>query len=333
MTPAPVALRIASESLERLAPEWAALCRSLPRPLPFDTPEWHRVWWSAFGGGRQPLYLAIRDGERLVGVAPLLRDGDTLATAGDPDLCDLASFPITAEPAERLLPGLFEAIDDLSWRSIHVWGLPEDADALSAARAWAAIRGYGFRDAEEAVCPRLTPASDWESHLAALPKKDRQELKRKLRRFSDAGERVELRLLTKPDAIAAALPVFFTLHRVSRPDKAAFMTEAMEAFFREVALSLAKEGRTRLYLVDLDGRTVAALLAFRSGDELLLYNSGYDPTLGHVSVGIASKALVARAAFDEGLTAVDFLRGAEPYKYDLGAVDRRVYQLWITRNE
>jgi CelD/BcsL family acetyltransferase involved in cellulose biosynthesis len=110
------------------------------------------------------------------------------------------------------------------------------------------------------------------------------------------------------------------------------MTAEMEAFFRAMACGLAAEGIVRLFQVDIDGAAVASLLTFTGGDELLLYNSGYDPAFAPASVGIVSKALTIQAAIADGLSTFDFLRGAEPYKYDLGAADRIVRQVWITRD-
>jgi CelD/BcsL family acetyltransferase involved in cellulose biosynthesis len=78
---------------------------------------------------------------------------------------------------------------------------------------------------------------------------------------------------------------------------------------------------------------VAALLAFLSGDELLLYNSGYDPEYAHASVGLVSKAMAMQRGVAEGLSVFDFLRGAEPYKYDLGGQDRIVRQIWVRRRD
>ncbi len=98
-----------------------------------------------------------------------------------------------------------------------------------------------------------------------------------------------------------------------------------------MAVALAEEGLVRLSFVELDGARVAGLLAFDAGDALLLYNSGYDPALAHASVGIVSKALLLREAIAEGKRWFDFLRGAEPYKYDLGGKDYEVHTLTVRR--
>jgi CelD/BcsL family acetyltransferase involved in cellulose biosynthesis len=326
-------LTVAAEPFEQIEHDWAALAQRLARPLPFHFPDWHRAWWSHYGDGREPIFLAVRDETALAGVVPLMRAGETLSIAGDPQICDYTDLPITvADPAGLLTPVL-DAVDLLPWQTFHLWGLPEESAALDAARGWSDARGYEAETDFEAVCPRVTLAPDWETYLSGLSKKDRHELKRKMRRFAEAGADVRLRVLSEPAAMDSALDVFFHLHRISRHDKAQFMTEQMEAFFRQMAVALAGRGIARLYLVEVDARPAAALLGFKSGDELLLYNSGYDPAYASASVGLVSKAMALQSAIDDGLVTLDFLRGAEPYKYDLGGQDRIVRQIWVRRRE
>jgi CelD/BcsL family acetyltransferase involved in cellulose biosynthesis len=324
--------RVTAAALDQIGSEWQALARDVACAVPFDFPAWHRVWWSHFSAGRTPVYLGAHDGDALVAIAPLMQDGDTLTLAGDPEICDYTSFPLGADGA-RVLPELLAAIDRLPWHTFHLWGLPEDASALAAVQEWAVERGYDAELDFEAVCPRVDLPGDWETYLASLKKKDRHELRRKLRRFADLGADTGIRTLRSRAEIEPALAVFFHLHRVSRHDKSEFMTAEMEGFFREMVLALADDGIARLYLVEVDRTPVAALIGFVPGDELLLYNSGYDPAYAHASVGLVSKALTLRAAIDEGLRVFDFLRGAEPYKYDLGASDRIVRQLWVRRHD
>lgn len=326
-------LTVATEPFDLLEQDWAALAERLPRPLPFHRPAWHRTWWSHFGDHREPLYLAVREDGVLAAVVPLMRDGDTLALAGDPQICDYTDIPISTADAAALLPRVLDALEAMPWRTLHLWGLPEDAPALTITSTWSASRGHAVEIDFEAVCPRITPLGDWDGYLASLSKKDRHELKRKMRRFQEAGGDVCIRTLTAPAEIDAALDTFFHLHRISRHDKAEFMTAAMEAFFRDMAVELARDDLVRLYLIDVGAQPAAALIAFRSGDELLLYNSGYDPAFSQTSVGIVSKAMALQSAIADGVRTFDFLRGAEPYKYDLGGTDRIVRQLWVRRND
>lgn len=316
----------------QLESEWRALARSIARPVPFDHPDWHAAWWSRFGNGHQPVTLAIRCRDELAGVVPLMREGTTLRIAGDAEICDYAAPVITAAYDPSLLSAGLDAAAALEWQTLHLWGMPEDSPAIADAVAWANSRGYAVEVDYENVCPRVPLSGDWDAYLGSLTKKDRHELRRKLRRF-EAGGAAEVRCYRTPEAINQALDTFFHLLRISRRDKSEFLTPAMEGFFREMATALAADDWVRLYEIRLNAAPVAALLGFVTGDEFLLYNSGYDPAMSHLSVGLISKALAIQATIADGRQVFDFLRGAEPYKRDLGGVDRIVRQMWIRRDD
>ena len=44
-----------------------------------------------------------------------------------------------------------------------------------------------------------------------------------------------------------------------------------------------------------------------------------------------SKTLLIREAIESGRSCVDFLRGDESYKYDLGGKDQQVYRVVLTK--
>jgi CelD/BcsL family acetyltransferase involved in cellulose biosynthesis len=181
------------------------------------------------------------------------------------------------------------------------------------------------------VCPGVDLPGDWETYLAGLDKKDRHELRRKLRKLSQGGE-PELEVLTSPEEVTEALDDFVRQHKTSRADKETFMTPRMEAFFRRVVPALAAEGCVEMTFLRLGGVRAASVLCFRTDGELLLYNSGYEKAYAPLSVGLLSKAMALQRAIELGLRRFDFLRGPEPYKYDLGAKDRRVYRCVIRRS-
>jgi CelD/BcsL family acetyltransferase involved in cellulose biosynthesis len=109
------------------------------------------------------------------------------------------------------------------------------------------------------------------------------------------------------------------------------MTPEMESFFRRMASALAADGLVKLFMLRINGKPAATVLCFDAGSHLYLYNSGYDPEFSGLSVGLVSKALVLQWAIENGMSGLDFLRGDEPYKYDLGAKDQQIYTLRLTR--
>ncbi len=318
------------EELERLEPEWRALLPRTSANKVFVSPTWLRVWWQEFGGGRELLLLSVRREGELVGVAPLMRDGDRLCFAGDTQICDYMDMVAAAGEEEAVLFAVLRSLGEEPWRELALWAVPEGSPTLDALKAAAPALRLHVDIEQEDVCPRLDLPATWDEYLAGLGKKDRHELRRKLRKLSQGGE-VCLEAIAHPADVEAALDDFLRLHR-SRADKAAFMTEEMERFFRVVVAALAAEAQVELIFLALGGVRVAAVLCFCDGDESLLYNSGYDPDYAYLSVGLLSKALALRKAIEEGKRRFDFLRGPEPYKYDLGATDRPVYRCTVSRS-
>jgi CelD/BcsL family acetyltransferase involved in cellulose biosynthesis len=131
--------------------------------------------------------------------------------------------------------------------------------------------------------------------------------------------------------VTAALDDFLKQHKTSRSDKETFMTPQMEGFFRRVVPALATEGGVEMTFLKLGGVRAACVLCFRTDGDLLLYNSGYERAYAGLSVGLLSKAMALQRAIEQGMRRFDFLRGAEPYKYDLGARDVPVYRCVIRR--
>ncbi len=333
-------LTVHREDLAALEPEWRellGLCSS--HATIFQSPTWLRTWWGEFGGDRELVLLSVRDEQRLVGVVPLMRDGPRLSFAGDTEVCDYMDFPCTSGRESELLAALFRSLGEEPWDELSLWALREDSPALAALPVVCAEFGMTFASEHEDVCPQVglvtaetgARPGDFEEYVSSLDKKDRHELRRKLRKLPQAGE-VDLEIIEAPDEAASALDDFLWMLRESRADKAEFMTPQMESFFRKVVASLASEGLIEIIFLKLGGKRAACVLCFRARDESLLWNSGYDPAYSHFSVGLLSKALALQRAIEQGKTRFDFLRGHERYKYELGAKDLNVHRVVIRRD-
>lgn len=323
-------LRVQQESLDGVAAEWLRLLDETPEPLPFIHPAWQRVWLDEFQDGRQLLLLSARQGDRLVGIAPFLRQEERLSLVGHYSICDYMDMVVRDED-EDVYASLLETLVADDWRELELRGLREESPTLRLLPEIAEQMGLQVTRELEAVSPRVDLPSTWDEYLGTLTKKDRHELRRKLRRLHSAG-RVELRSVTSAEEAPAALDLVLRLMRESRQDKARFMTPAMEQFFRRMVQALAPAGLIRIYVLDLDTVPVAALLCFDIGDSTYMYNSGYDPAFSHLSVGLLSKAMCINDAIERGCRWVDFLRGHESYKYDLGGRDRSIYRCLISRS-
>jgi len=214
------------------------------------------------------------------------------------------------------------------WDVLDLHSLPPAA--ATSARYAAAAHGTVWWGVEE-TCPALALPAAWDDYLAALGKKDRHELRRKLRRAESYPDPLTWQTVNKGPELAAALETFIALHRRSDEAKARFMTPVMEAFFHRLLAAFAATGRLEVATLYADAHPVAAYLSFREAARLLLYNSGYDPRYGGYNTGFALLVYRIRRAIEEGVQTFDFLRGDERYKYDLGAQDQFIYRVIIRK--
>jgi CelD/BcsL family acetyltransferase involved in cellulose biosynthesis len=295
---------------------------------PFLHPVWLETWLDVFGVGWEARVMALEDGRA---IAPLMRQDGRLTFIGSSDVCDFMDFLLPVDAGDAAFAALWRRILGQEWSELHLWGLHEASPTADRVEMLAAAAGLAVERSIEAVSPRLALPETWDEYLAGLAKKDRHELRRKLRRLFESGGEVRLEVLSEREAVCAAMDDFLRLHTRSRSDKAEFMTDAREAFFRRLAAELSERGLIRLFVLRVNRAPGAAVLCFDAGSQLYMYNSGYDPALSGLSVGLVSKALCIRWAIENGKSGLDFLRGDEPYKYDLGARDQRIYTLTVRR--
>ena len=307
-----------------LVPAWSALADLRTPPSIFLTPEWIAV--ARAHERAQPITLAVA--ER--GIAALAQEPDGTITFAGGRLTD--EQDVVARPGDEGDVAASAARWVAAQRPprVRLEFVPEERPTLGAFDTVLTDAGYRVTRARQTVSPVLELPDTYETYVRSLGKKERHELRRKVRRLETAGP-ARFRFASNAER-GTVLDRFFALHRLSRGEKAGFMTPDVERFFREIADSLAPLDRLRLGVLSFDGADAAVLFGFALGRVIALYNAAYDPGLASLSVGIVSHAWAIREAIARRYTTYDLLRGGEPYKYDLGARDRWLGRLDAERN-
>jgi CelD/BcsL family acetyltransferase involved in cellulose biosynthesis len=317
-----------SASLEA---EWSELARRRAVPSIFLTPEWLAV--ARAHDRRKQTTLAIGGSyptsPGISGIAAIAYEDDGTLTFAGGELTDEQDVIAAPRDAAAVAEALGEWIVAQRTPRVRLEYVPEDSPTPEAITRALATRGYDVQVERLITSPRLELPGDFQSYVQGLTKKERHELRRKIRRL-ETGRRVAFRIAADGERVAT-LDRFVALHRRSRGEKAEFMTPERERYFRDVAAAVAAPGWLRLGVLDVDGEDVAVLFAFAYRGTLALYNAAYDPTLAPLSVGIVCHAYAIRSAIQEGIRTYDLLRGNEPYKYDLGATDRWLVRIEATR--
>lgn len=318
------------EDFESIEVDWEKLLPSCPANTMFITSWWQKLWWQHFGDGAKLHIVSVRDDDGIVGIAPLMFKDDVLSFLGDTDLFDYHDFLVPIGRETEFYNVLCEHIVGLEWNTLELKSLRESSPTLKFIAALAGDKGFTVDVSQEDVSPQTELPASWDEYLSSLRKKDRHELRRKLRRL-DAAEDFKQYVCADPETLGACMDDFFRLLRASSPDKDEFLIPEREQFFRELSDMLAKRDEFRLYMMEVEGKRVAACICFDYDGKYLLYNSGYDLDYSALSVGLLNKALSMQDAIEEGKSTFDFLRGNERYKYNLGGVDQQVFQLVVRR--
>ena len=325
------------EALDGIEPDWNELLRTSDATV-FQSFEWQRTWWRHFGERRRGArlhVLTIRDGSTLVAVAPLWLERSRLLGlapvrrlrwigCGDSDYLDLlVARGREKECVERVAAalardaGLFDVavLEDASERSRTG---PLLADALSR-------HGWTVSRVAAEPCPQTVLLRSWEETIAAFRIHHRREIRRRLRNI-ERGHRIELEVVSRPEEVDSAIREFMEMHQ-ERWERVgywgAFSDPGVMPFHRDVAARLGARGWLFLAFLRVDGHRRAGNYGFSFGDAVATFQSAvrHDPELTPLSPGRVLHALSMQWAIARGRTRYDFMRGAEPYKYDFDAVD------------
>lgn len=324
-------LEVRDASFGAIADRWDQLLHQCGSATVFLSCAWQQTWWSRFANGATLALLEVTRAGRSVAIAPLMRSQGVVSFLGDTDLVDYHDFLIAGAEVVPVTDAVFEHV--AQWPEVHTIDLKSiagDSPTLGAFKQAAEARRWHLEDSFEDVAPGVTLPETFDAYVSGLDKKDRHELRRKLRRLNAAGT-VAQEDYRSPEDIAGRFDEFIRLVRLSSPEKDAFLTAERVRFIREVTMALARNGMASLVMMNLDGKRVAASLAFRLRDRSYGYNSGYDPEYRQLAVGLLNHALALERAIAEGVRYFDFMRGNEHYKYDLGARDREIRHVVVRR--
>ena len=320
------------------AAEWERLLIANPTASAFSNRAVHAAWWSAHSDTAQDVSLAARGAanNELLGYLPLMKRPDGVIYSGATFHIDYATVllePTSPGAEDDVAAALADALININ-TSLNLLRLRnEDAaharmiSAITRA-AEANNRTATFGVEEPAPFIDLVGITTFDEHLERLDKKERHEIRRKLRRAEAAGVQI-----SASKDLSTDLPEFIRLHRARWGESGLFTaTEkgaSEERFMREIFSSAPAGMITLLLARNEEFGTFAAGLFLRDANAVRYWNAGGDISARALSPGVLLFAHGLTMAISEKLPRLDFLRGNEAYKYECGAVDAQVMQLQV----
>lgn len=316
-----------TEKFLQLAEEWNELYLRAAPDNAFLTFEWMFTWWQHWGKDRRLAIIAVRNAcGRLVALAPFYVARSFPAALGARRLSFLADSHVGSDYLSFLAEPQCEdaAVEEIArtlLRRRSQWDYLELRDAVDApplARLFARLEDAGMiaRRTAASVCHHVPLPATFDEYLAGLSTNLRCNFRRRSRAIQGEG-RTEFLALSEPADLERYFPELLRLHGMrseQRGRHSAFLRPGVPAFHRDAIKALAARGRARLFLLRVDGETVAVLYGFSVGKTFQFYQCGMHTGWLRNGVGQLMIGNSIREAIRSGHADYDFLRGDESYK-------------------
>jgi CelD/BcsL family acetyltransferase involved in cellulose biosynthesis len=309
-------------ALEGSVPAWDELAAANGRPQ--MAPAWTRGWLRHLApSGTEPRVVVVREGDRLVGVAPLYIDvtsarvdyriANIEMSAG---LSLLAAPGREQEVATTIAGVLSEKVaprpDLLAFEGVlldSTW--PQAMRAAWPGRSRPVLRSYTTHPS-----PSIAMTEDgFEAWFAGRSSHFRQHLRRARRKFEKAGG---CSRRSEPETLAADVSTFVRLHTARWENKPG--TSNLVAFGDRLAPMLEEVGRElgpdrfRLRVLEVDGEAAAANIFLVAGGHALYLNCGWDERFGKLNPVMLALSDAVEESFAGGDEHIDLGLGGESYK-------------------
>jgi GNAT acetyltransferase-like protein len=331
------------------AAQWNELLSHSSTNSPFLRYEYLSQWWQTRGGGEWALnapqrgdadlaLITAHEGDQLIGIAPLFRaanrEGQTaLLLLGSIEISDQLDLIVPPDHLQQFTVALMDYLGlayPLDWSALDWYNIPDSSPTLAALKAVCADRGWDYHDEVYKPAPFIPLPGDYDSYLAGLDKKQRHEIRRKVRRAEENPAGVRWYIVEDESRLEAEMGDFLALMATDE-DKCNFLTPRMNEQMKATAQVAFREGWLQLAFLEVDGAKACGYLNFDYAGRVWVYNSGLDPRFMNLSPGWVLLAYLLQWATEHGRKEFDFLRGGEDYKYKFGGQNRFVMRVVVKR--
>ena len=321
---------------ETLSGEWNDLLAESISDVPFLRYEYLRAWWQHRGGGEWPqaelCIITGRDANgTLLGIAPLFITPNNpgkpcIMLLGSVEISDYLDLIVTLPYLESFVNAVVAHMmrqDAPEWGCWDWYNVMQSSPTLAALEKAAPEHNLDFSQAVDQPAPYVMLPDNIDDYLADLDRKYRNEFRRKMRNAAGFFLPLSWHIVEEKDKLDSELEAFSTLMSQDR-HKERFLTDDMRAQMGAIAHALFDSGMLQLAFLKAGNDYVAAYFNIDYRNRIWVYNSGMDYKFAQLSPGIVLAGYLLMDAIEKGREMVDFMRGDEEYKYQLGGKDKYV---------
>ena len=335
-------LKLHTEFPLELEGEWNDLLSQSSAHVPFLRFEYLYDWWATRGGGEWPddarlAIITAHEGGRLLGIAPFfinkLEDERKLYLLGSIEISDYLDFICREEDLEIFIREVLDYVrmmlkpqEDL--KEVDLYNILDESPTIDLLKDTAKDMDLKVSVDKLQHAPYIPLPGEWEEYLAKIDKKQRHEIRRKMRRATDGEMKFEVYITREANKLEDDMDDFLELMAKDEV-KEDFLSPRMREQMKAVMRCAYEKDCLQLAFLTSGEKKVAGYLSFDYLNRIWVYNSGIDPDYSAFSPGWVLLGHLLQWAIEHGREGFDFMRGSEEYKYKFGAVDRTVMRVRI----
>ena len=279
-------------------------------------------WFNIFGSDYDLMILNHSD-QLLM---PLKVKNKSGSWVGSQDLFDLNDLIFQKEIKQSLLVDLiFFSFQKCGINRLDFFSIIQDSPLHKKLIEACRTLNFKFEATFEDVSPVIKLPKTWNDYLMSLTKKNRHEIRRKMRRLEEAGDiNIET---TNTQNLRERISTFFAL-MIENKEKKKFLTSDRKKFMSEIISDAIQNDYGDLNFLTVNGSYVATSFYFVQDSKISVYNSGFDQSFSELSVGLLNHVLNIKKRIDT-FEEFDFLRGSENYKFRLGCESKNLIKIEI----
>jgi len=331
------------ESLISSKPAWDRLVDLAGIDHPFLSHDWILSWWEAFGAGRQLNILLVKDGEELIGIAPLMVSRQRMYGIPVRELGFISNDHtprfdcIVARDHASVYGAVWLHLLDQrgEWDLLKLCQMDSGSRTLLELPLLAAASGCQVGTWPSIESPYLRLEGSFDQYFKSLNTGLRQNLKRRMKRLEERAA-VEFECVSAEEQIDSALPQAFRIEADSWKHTAGTAIECrpeLQKFYSLVAHRAARRGALYLAFLRAGGQRIAFDLSLLHNNKRFILKPGYLQEYHTYSPGQQLTAMTIRDGFARGLTEIDFLGAAEAWKLSWTGERRKNYWLFVFQKD
>ncbi len=306
----------------------------------FLTWEWLFNWWEVFKDNKKLKILLVKEGGKIIGIAPLYvstddNNSEQIKFIGSLHVgSDYLDFISQRGSEHEVISMIFSYLDSdkLKWQIINLIDISARSRSVELIQSLHNNKYYVATKKHD-TCPYVSLPKSYELFLESLSSSMRYNIRRKRKRFEKEFNGNFVVIEDKNELVKSIEELIaLNLSRTKAMNiYSPFSDKRFSQFHFNFINTVFDKGWVKVCFLKVENSSIGCLYIMNYARKHYFYQSGFDPVWKKLSPGFLLFSYCIENAISEGAVEFDFLKGEEAYKYKWTNEKKTNYEMNIYR--